>query len=975
MLTNRPKRNIKPSFRFVDYVCSNTNVKTVSSSTVKVGKDKMDGNGMKNIKVMATNDHLDCNESYFEEVVQDSSCLNQNSKVRVKECDTEQNNSPNDDGIQEERLSEDTEKVNGDCINGEKQGSPEGVKNDAAFSGVKNGKNAEGVVFDEVMVAERSKRWEKTLCGYFVGYSINEGLDHVINNAPWMVSNKPLIVQEWDINMCLDKTKPETVPLWIRMSSVPLEAWTAKGISALESRVGKPMVMDHITATMCKEGMGRFRFARVLVEVSANKPLPNEIEMVYKNGLNNMKCDKRNVREAVETIEKNVNMESNKGEWNKQKDLNSTDNDGFIVVQKKKGRVTSEKVLRPNYKPNTQQQKGGASKQGVMSGKPNSHTEEKKEKYPSKKAWSVHGEILSAMKRSTNKYSVLEIYDENELCELNDIKNKEIVEEFINQKRIPTGSDMLFWNIDMVAYSKQMKEQLSSISKGIVDEKGGTNVEENDVLNDNSGMAECLNVNEMMGMDRGVLIKKFISEESLSVCAIVETHIKAKRIQKIGWNDENVIINMIHSAKQSILCGIKTVNGNKRVLYTIVYAANKAGCSHMTSDMSEFRDRVNNIEMEDISSSGLFYTWTKNLFKVKAGDTSGVLKKLDRITGNEEFVDKFKTIKKLKSLKKDLKKLTWKDQNIFDKVKRLRDQLREVQSKIDKNPNDKQLRVDESKILAEYVEAMKDKEKLLFQKAKVKWLSLGDINNAYFHKVLKSRSHKNKSRINQINDDKGNSFYREEVAEQFVKHLQDFLGNAVQVKDLDSIDSLIKNKLSIEEAMFMTRGLVMRKLKMQCSLLTATKLQDLMDFLLIFSRKHGALWEKIHIQGNILLPQESLKGYDRKDFPNRIAMKIDIQKAYDTLNWQFLEAILKESFGYFKRGRGLRKGDPMSPYLFTLVMEILALIAEKKVEGSKKFKYHFGCKEMKLTHLCFADDLLMFSHGDKEFLMVLKEAI
>ncbi|GKD23624.1 RNA-directed DNA polymerase, eukaryota, reverse transcriptase zinc-binding domain protein, partial [Tanacetum coccineum] len=157
-----------------------------------------------------------------------------------------------------------------------------------------------------------------------------------------------------------------------------------------------------------------------------------------------------------------------------------------------------------------------------------------------------------------------------------------------------------------------------------------------------------------------------------------------------------------------------------------------------------------------------------------------------------------------------------------------------------------------------------------------------------------------------------------------------------------------------------------------------------------------------HIQDNIVLSQELLRGYERKDGPRRIAMKIDIQKAYDTVNWQFLEAILKgfgfhsnmvnwiikyvstasfsmcvngERFGYFKGGRGLRQGDLMSPYLFILVMEILTLIVEKRIEGRSEFKYHFGCKEMKLTHVCLVDDLLMFCHGDMSSVMVLKEAI
>ncbi|GKA06892.1 RNA-directed DNA polymerase, eukaryota, reverse transcriptase zinc-binding domain protein [Tanacetum coccineum] len=41
---------------------------------------------------------------------------------------------------------------------------------------------------------------------------------------------------------------------------------------------------------------------------------------------------------------------------------------------------------------------------------------------------------------------------------------------------------------------------------------------------------------------------------------------------------------------------------------------------------------------------------------------------------------------------------------------------------------------------------------------------------------------------------------------------------------------------------------------------------------------------KRHIHENILLSQELLKGYEKKEGPKRVAMKIDIQKAYDTVN-------------------------------------------------------------------------------------------
>ncbi|GKD99349.1 RNA-directed DNA polymerase, eukaryota, reverse transcriptase zinc-binding domain protein, partial [Tanacetum coccineum] len=69
-----------------------------------------------------------------------------------------------------------------------------------------------------------------------------------------------------------------------------------------------------------------------------------------------------------------------------------------------------------------------------------------------------------------------------------------------------------------------------------------------------------------------------------------------------------------------------------------------------------------------------------------------------------------------------------------------------------------------------------------------------------------------------------------------------------------------------------------------------------------------------------------------------------------------------ERVGYFKGGRGLSQGDPISPYIFTLVMEVFTLVMQKQIKDNEKFKFHWGCKELQLTHLCFADDFLVLYH-------------
>nr|GEU83915.1 DNA-directed DNA polymerase [Tanacetum cinerariifolium] len=93
---------------------------------------------------------------------------------------------------------------------------------------------------------------------FFIKFFSEEGLESVVNSRPWMLNNKPFFVQKWDIH-------------------------TTNGISALASRLGKPLLMDNVTAKICKKGVGRVKYARVLVEVAAAKKVPNEIEVIYRD--------------------------------------------------------------------------------------------------------------------------------------------------------------------------------------------------------------------------------------------------------------------------------------------------------------------------------------------------------------------------------------------------------------------------------------------------------------------------------------------------------------------------------------------------------------------------------------------------------------------------------------------------------------------------------------------------------------------
>ncbi|GJX67306.1 RNA-directed DNA polymerase, eukaryota, reverse transcriptase zinc-binding domain protein [Tanacetum coccineum] len=115
------------------------------------------------------------------------------------------------------------------------------------------------------------------------------------------------------------------------------------------------------------------------------------------------------------------------------------------------------------------------------------------------------------------------------------------------------------------------------------------------------------------------------------------------------------------------------------------------------------------------------------------------------------------------------------------------------------------------------------------------------------------------------------------------------------------------------------------------------------------------------ITDNILVTQELLKGYGCKQGKQSTAA--------------FSICVNRESHGYFKGGRGLREGYPISSYLFTMVMEVLNLIIQRKMTQLGNFRYHTGCEELKFTNLYFADDLLILCNGDCDSIKVIKLAL
>lgn len=73
-----------------------------------------------------------------------------------------------------------------------------------------------------------------------------------------------------------------------------------------------------------------------------------------------------------------------------------------------------------------------------------------------------------------------------------------------------------------------------------------------------------------------------------------------------------------------------------------------------------------------------------------------------------------------------------------------------------------------------------------------------------------------------------------------------------------------------------------------------------------------------------------------------------------------------------KARRGLRQGNPMSPYIFVLLMEYLNRCLGT-LKDEPEFNFHPRCQKLGITHLCFADDLLLFARGDTKSVQMLRD--
>jgi hypothetical protein len=169
----------------------------------------------------------------------------------------------------------------------------------------------------------------------------------------------------------------------------------------------------------------------------------------------------------------------------------------------------------------------------------------------------------------------------------------------------------------------------------------------------------------------------------------------------------------------------------------------------------------------------------------------------------------------------------------------------------------------------------------------------------------------------------------------------------------------------------------------------------------IISPSQSAFLKGRHLVDGVLVVNE-LVDYARKLNKECLILKVDFEKAYDSVDWGFLEYMMYRvgmcnkwvrwmkacvfggNMSILVNGspteeisiqRGLKQGDPLAPFLFLLVAEGFSCLMRNAVEGQLFEGFSVGDNDVLVSHLQYADDTLCIGKPTIQNLWTMKAVL
>ena len=222
----------------------------------------------------------------------------------------------------------------------------------------------------------------------------------------------------------------------------------------------------------------------------------------------------------------------------------------------------------------------------------------------------------------------------------------------------------------------------------------------------------------------------------------------------------------------------------------------------------------------------------------------------------------------------------------------------------------------------------------------------------------------------------------------------DFLNNGIMEPDVNYMQIVLIPKIKSPEKITDYRPISLCNVIYKIiSKVLENRLKQILPHLI--ATMQSAFVHSRLITDNFLVAYESLHAmhYHKKGRRGSLALKLDVSKAYDRVEWAFLKGIMTKlgfpevriervmccvstpsfsiringkSYGHIILSRGLRQGDPLSPYLFLLCAKgFSSLLA--RVEAENRLHGVSICRRApSISHLLFANDSLLFCRATQD---------